>query len=161
MRFLTFAVVLGLAADASAQSVKGWTKGKGFGWVYGSSDEIGSLNAVNSPELILRALRDVKAGRVYDLGVRVDRSSYKWPGHSPTEIMSFRSPGGLAIGKDIAGFQEGQRNLGFHSCAMFISDNVGTQTTGTTGFVRPSTDRTSASARLTPIPSRRSSRAPF
>ena len=109
---------------------RGWTQGKGFGWVYGKTDEVGSLNAIQSPETVLRALREVKTGRVFDLGVRVDRTSYKWPGHSPTEITSFRSPAGLAAGKDIGGFGEGDRNLGFHSCAMFISDNVGTQIDG-------------------------------
>jgi kynurenine formamidase len=72
----------------------------------------------------------VKTGRVFDLGVRVDRTSYKWPGHSPTEILSFRSPPGLRTGKDIDGFQRDARNLGFHSCALFISDNVGTQIDG-------------------------------
>jgi kynurenine formamidase len=127
---LTYLLALGLATQLAAQSLPGWTKGKGFGWVYGNSDEVGALNAINSPELILRALRDVRTGKVYDLGVRVDRTSYKWPGHSPTEIMSFRSPGGLTVGKDIGGFAEGSRNLGFHSCALFISDNVGTQIDG-------------------------------
>ena len=127
---LTFLLAIALAAQCGAQSLRGWTKGKGFGWVYGGSDEVGALNAINSQELILRALRDVRTGKVYDLGVRVDRTSYKWPGHSPTEIMSFRSPGGLTVGKDIGGFAEGSRNLGFHSCALFISDNVGTQIDG-------------------------------
>ena len=28
------------AAMASAQTPKGWTKGKGFGWVYGPKDEV-------------------------------------------------------------------------------------------------------------------------
>jgi kynurenine formamidase len=79
---------------------------------------------------VLRALREVKSGRVFDLGVRVDRTSYKWPGHSPTEVLSFRSPGGLAAGRDIPGFIDEGRNLAFHSCALFISDNLGTQIDG-------------------------------
>ncbi len=74
-----------------AQTARGWTKGKGYGWVYGKSDELGALNAFNTPGQILRALREVKTGKVYDLGVRVDRTSFKWPGHSPTEIMSFEA----------------------------------------------------------------------
>lgn len=127
---LTFLLTIGLSIPLAAQTLPGWTKGKGFGWVYGNSDEVGALNAINSPDLILRALREVKTGKVYDLGVRVDRTSYKWPGHSPTEVMSFRSPGGLSVGKDIRGFQEGSRNLGFHSCALFMSDNLGTQIDG-------------------------------
>ena len=105
-------------------------KGKGYGWVYGREDETGALNAIHTPELILRALRDVKKGRVYDLGVRVDRTSYKWPGHSPTEILSFRSPEGVKRDKDIGGFAAHPKQLAFHSCALFISDNVGTQIDG-------------------------------
>ena len=113
-----------------AQDPKGWTKGKGYGWVYGKQDEVGALNAINSPAHVLRALKDVKTGRIYDLGVRIDRTSYKWPGHSPTEIMSFRSPEGLKRTKDIGGFDTHPRQLAFHSCALFISDNVGTQIDG-------------------------------
>src|SRR5206468_1096671 len=87
-----------------AQTPKGWSKGKGYGWVYGKDDEVGALNAVTSPASVLRALREVKSGRVYDLGVRIDATSYKWPGHSPTVIMSYRSPEGVKRGKDIEGF---------------------------------------------------------
>jgi len=113
-----------------AQSLRGWTQGKGFGWVYGAADEIGALNAVNTPDRILAAMRDVKTGKVYDLGVRVDRTSYKWPGHSPTEIMSFRSPVGLKTGKDLSLFASHPGGVAFHSCALFISDNLGTQIDG-------------------------------
>jgi kynurenine formamidase len=127
-RLLILALCFGLCVPA--QSLSGWTKGKGFGWVFGKDDEVGALRAINSPEQILRALREVRKGRVYDLGVRVDRTSYKWPGHSPTEVLSFRSPGGLSAGRDIAGFATGERNVAFHSCALFISDNVGTQIDG-------------------------------
>lgn len=118
---LTVAVLL------PAQPPKGWTPGKGFGWVWGPQDEVGALNAILSPEYVLKALREVKLGRIYDLGVRVDRSSYKWPGHSPIEVIAFRTPQGVKRGKDIAAFATHPRQLGFHSCALFISDNVGTQ----------------------------------
>jgi kynurenine formamidase len=126
----TAAALALFAALASAQAPKGWTRSKGFGWVYGKDDEVGALNAISSPEFILRALRDIKKGRVYDLGVRVDRTSYKWPGHSPTEILSFRSPEGVKRDRDIAGFVNHPKRLAFHSCALFISDNVGTQIDG-------------------------------
>ncbi|HYO83326.1 MAG TPA: hypothetical protein VES20_18115, partial [Bryobacteraceae bacterium] len=115
---------------SGAQTLPGWTKGKGFGWVYGKNDELGAIQAITSPQSVLRALQDVKKGRLYDLGVRVDRTSFKWPGHSPTEIISFRSPGGLTAGRDIAGFAQGERNVAFHSCALFMSDNLGTQIDG-------------------------------
>lgn len=110
--------------------MKGWTRGRGYGWVWGKSDETGALNAVTGPQHVLRALGGVKTGRVFDLGVRVDRTSYKWPGHSPIEITTFRSPEGVKRGKDIAGFDKHPKQLGFHSCALFISDNVGTQIDG-------------------------------
>jgi len=115
------------ASVLEAQLPKGWTKGKGFGWIWGPDDEIGALNAVAGPQWVLRALKEVREGRIYDLGVPVDRTSFKWPGHSPIEVISFRSPDGVKRGKDIAAFAAHPRQLGFHSCALFISDNVGTQ----------------------------------
>jgi kynurenine formamidase len=72
----------------------------------------------------------VKSGRIYDLGVRLDRTSFKWPGHSPTEIMSFRSPDGLRRGKDLKPFVNNPNKVAFNSCALFISDNLGTQIDG-------------------------------
>jgi kynurenine formamidase len=114
----------------SGPAVKGWSRGKGYGWIWGAKDERGALNAIAGPEHVLRALRAVKTGRVFDMGVRVDQNSYKWPGHSPTQIMSFRSPEGVKRGKDIAPFNNHKKQLAFHSCALFISDNVGTQIDG-------------------------------
>jgi kynurenine formamidase len=118
---------------------QGWVKGKGYGWVYGQRDEVGALNAINNPASIAAALAAVKKGRVYDLGVRVDRTSYKWPGHSPTEVMSFRSPEGVKTGKDIDGFVNHPKQMSFHSAALFISDNVGTQIDGL-GHITKGTD---------------------
>jgi kynurenine formamidase len=121
----TFIAVL-LCATAVAQDLpKGWTKGKGFGWVYGKDDELGALQAINTPAKILRALGDVKNGRIFDLGVLVDQRSFKWPGHSPTQIMSYRSPHGAKLTKEMA-----PGTTAWHSCALFISDNVGTQIDG-------------------------------
>ncbi|MCS7315097.1 MAG: cyclase family protein [Bryobacterales bacterium] len=119
--------LLACAAAVAAQAPKGWVKGKGYGWIWGPQDEVGALNAIRGPDWVRRALAEVKLGRVYDLGVRVDRRSYKWPGHSPIEVMTFRSPQGVKTGKDIPGFAAHPRGLAFHSCALFISDNVGTQ----------------------------------
>ncbi len=127
----TIVLVAGFTALAAwGQASKGWIKGKGYGAIWGKQDEVGALNAVSAPEQVLRALRAVKTGRVYDLGVRLDRTSFKWPGHSPTVVMSFRSPEGVKRGRDIGGFGEASKQLGFHSCALFISDNVGTQIDG-------------------------------
>ncbi|MGH9661241.1 MAG: cyclase family protein [Bryobacteraceae bacterium] len=122
--------VLLLVSSALIAQPKGWVKGKGYGWVWGSTDEVGAMNAINSPAQILKALGAVKTGRVFDLGVRVDNSSYKWPGHSPTQIVTYRSPEGVKRGRDIDAFNKHPKQLAFHSCALYISDNVGTQIDG-------------------------------
>ena len=76
------ALLITVTATLDAQTLKGWTKGKGFGWVWGKDDQIGALNAILSPERTLKAFQSIKKGKVYDLGVPLDRHSYKWPGHS-------------------------------------------------------------------------------
>jgi kynurenine formamidase len=124
----------GRAADDSdnAVSLKGWTKGKGWGWNWGKDDEVGALNAM-TPQSVAAALRVAKTGKVYDLGVPYDRNSYKWPGHSPGEIIMFRSPEGVKRQGDFppaADPKLNPRRMGWHSCALFINDNVGTQIDG-------------------------------
>jgi kynurenine formamidase len=113
------------------KSRKGWTPGKGYGWVWGKNDEIGSLNTLTNDD-VRGALSLVKLGKVYDLGVTYDRTSYKWPGHSPGEILTFRSPEGVKRQKDNA-FTQGPGNASettWHSSALFINDNVATQIDG-------------------------------
>lgn len=127
-------------SEAIGQQIRGWVKGKGYGWIYGPNDEVGALNEITNPQYVLSVLRQVKTGRVFDLGVKIDRTSYKWPGHNPTEVISYRTPGGLKRMQDIAGFQQPPRYIGFHSCALFISDNVGTQIDGL-GHITRGTDQ--------------------
>lgn len=118
------------AAPADA-AVKGWQPGKGWGWIWGPDDEVGALNAM-TPESTRAALALASEGRVYDLGVPYDRSSFKWPGHSPCEVITFRGPEGAKRQRDHA-FMAPEANpdgMGWHSCALFISDNVGTQLDG-------------------------------
>ena len=103
-QFLLAVTVLALAAgDGYAQDsgMKKWSKGKGWGWVWGPQDEVGNLNEMTDASR-LAALKLVTQGRVYDLGLPYDRYSYKWPGHSPGEIISFRSPAGVRSQKDLA-----------------------------------------------------------
>jgi len=114
----------------AAQTPRGWVKGKGYGWVYGPNDEVGSLNAINTPAQILKALQSVKTGKTYDLGVALDNRSYKWPGHSSTEIVSYRSPEGVKRQNDIGAFVGHKEQMAFHSAAIFTSDNLGTQIDG-------------------------------
>ena len=132
MSFRIASMILMSACILTAQTAtpRGWIKGKGYGWVYGPADEVGALNAINTPAQILTALRSVKTGQVYDLGVPVDRQSFIWPGHSPTQIMSYRSPAGVKTQRDNPAFAGNARGTAWHSCALFMSDNVGTQIDG-------------------------------
>ena len=113
-------------------AIKGWTKGKGWGWVWGKDDEVGALNAM-TPDTIRSALRLAKEGKVYDLGVPYDRNSLRWPGHNPAEVMTFRGPEGIKRQGDFPLALDprlNQNRIAWHSCALFISDNVGTQIDG-------------------------------
>ena len=107
-----------------AGALRGWQKGKGWGWIWGKDDEVGSLNAMTGATR-LAALSLVKEGKVYDLGVAYDRSSFKWPGHNPCEVMTFRSPEGVKRQGDVAVVPGDPSGTGWHSCALFVSDNVG------------------------------------
>ncbi len=107
---------------------RGWTKGKGWGWVWGKDDEVGSLNAMTDASRAA-ALKLGTAGKVFDLGQTYSRRSFKWPGHSPGEIMTFRSPDGINRMKDAdAPPASANRDaVSWHSAAMFLSDNIATQ----------------------------------
>lgn len=120
---LVAVVLLAFAAGTSAQS-PGWVKGKGYGWIWGPNDEIGALNML-TPQRVMAAMKIPTQGKVYDLGALYDRASFQWPGHSPAEVISFRTPEGLKRQKDLA-FLEGKAAR-WHSNAVFINDNVGTQ----------------------------------
>ncbi|GBD35735.1 hypothetical protein HRbin36_00850 [bacterium HR36] len=125
-------------SGASAQekpqpaAVPGWQRGKGWGWIWGKEDEVGALNAMTDASR-LAALKLVRQGKVYDLGVTYSRRSYRWPGHNPGEVITFRNPEGLIRQEDypaVVDVQLNPRRLAWHSCALFLSDNVGTQIDG-------------------------------
>src|SRR5438128_1868236 len=78
---------------ALAPTEVGWKQGKGWG-PWGENDEVGALNSM-SDVTIKDALAGVKTGKVYDLGVNYDAESYKWPGHNPGVIMTYRAPEGV------------------------------------------------------------------
>lgn len=125
---LLIGALLACSMDALAQAPRGWQRGKGYGWIWGQGDEIGALNAL-TPGKVLRAIALVKEGKVYDLGVRFDRTSFMWPGHSPTEVIAFRTPEGLKRQQDLPAYQPGTNPAGvaWRSAVVFINDNVGTQ----------------------------------
>lgn len=117
------------AQDSPNVEPKEWRQGKGWGWVWGDEDELGNLNEL-SPELTKKALSLVKDGRVYDLGLTYKRSSYKFAGHNPGEIISFRTPTGMLNQEDldfVRSEEDNSLNTTFTSNALFISDNVATQ----------------------------------
>jgi kynurenine formamidase len=117
-------------ADASPP-IKGWVKGQGWGWIWGKDDEVGALNAMTDASRAA-ALALAKKGETFDLGLTYSRRSFKWPGHSPGEILTFRSPDGLSRMKDpdYPPADKNADNVLWHSAAMFISDNVATQVDG-------------------------------
>src|SRR5262249_61267477 len=49
-------VQLRAGEDGPPAAVKGWTRGKGWGWVWGKEDEVGSLNAMTA-ETVKQALQ--------------------------------------------------------------------------------------------------------
>ena len=124
------AVGVCLAAAAGAPELQKWEKGKGWGWIWGPQDEVGSLNEMTDASR-LAALKLVKTGKVTDLGILYDRTSYKWSGHSPGEIIAFRTPEGVKRQADNSGIiQDNPTKTAWHSCALFINDNVATQIDG-------------------------------
>lgn len=120
---------IGIAQVSKQTGLKKWRQGIGWGWVWGEQDEVGALNEMTDASR-LAALHTVKQGRVFDLGVTYDRNSFKWPGHSPGEIMTFRSPEGVKRQGDLPLAQASARGTAWHSCALFMSDNVATQIDG-------------------------------
>jgi len=100
----------------------GWQKGKGWGWIWGPDDEIGALNAI-TPESVLAALKLVRKGKIADLGVLVDRTSYRAPGHAPTEVMAYRTPHGEFLAGQAL---PGSNYPHWHSTVVFTGDNIGT-----------------------------------
>ena len=118
------------ARAAETNAMKKWQKGEGWGWGWSKTDEVGALNEMTDASR-LAALRLVKQGKTYDLGVTYDRTSYKWPGHSPAEIISFRTPEGVKRQNDLPALvNDNSTKTAWHSCALFINDNVGTQIDG-------------------------------
>jgi kynurenine formamidase len=127
---LVVGMMMGWIASGQQAQMKKWQKGKGWGWVWGKDDEVGAMNELTDGSR-LAAMRVADRGKVYDLGVLYDRTSFKWPGHSPGEILSFRTPEGVKRQGDLPALIDGNPSkTAWHSTALFISDNVGTQIDG-------------------------------
>ena len=121
----------GRAAEGEGPPVRGWRKGKGWGWVWGKDDQVGSLNAMTDASRAA-ALALARRGEVFDLGLTYSRRSYKWPGHSPGEVLTFRSPDGIdrMQDPDAPPAAVNPDKVLWHSAALFINDNVATQIDG-------------------------------
>jgi kynurenine formamidase len=119
------------AVTALAAPIRGWQKGTGWGWIWGKDDQVGSLNGLSNSSRAA-ALALATRGEVFDLGMTYSRRSYKWPGHSPGEIITFRSPDGVHRMKDpdAPPAESNADHVYWHSAALFISDNVATQIDG-------------------------------
>ncbi len=118
-------------ASAQAVTLRGWQRGKGWGWIWGKDDEIGALNGLTN-ESRASALASARRGEMLDLGMTYSRRSYKFPGHSPGEIITFRSPDGIhrMQDPDAPPADKNPDHVYWHSAALFISDNVATQIDG-------------------------------
>ena len=118
-------------APQEDSTVTGWERGKGWGWIWGPDDEVGSLNAMTDASRAA-ALGLATEGKVYDLGQTYSRRSFKFAGHSPGEVMTFRSPDRIAsmMDPDAPSPATNPERVYWHSCALFLSDNVATQIDG-------------------------------
>ncbi len=78
------------------------------------------------------ALALATRGETFDLGLTYSRRSFKYAGHNPGEIISFRTPEGIdrMADPDAPPAAANADKVFWHSCALFISDNVATQIDG-------------------------------
>lgn len=104
-----------------------WAPGRGWGWTWGEDDEVGALNSI-TPDRVVESLRGVEHGRVYDLGVTVDRTSYLAPAHAQTEVVAYRTPAGLF--RDGSFPDEGADRVSFNTSVVMVSDHAGTHLDG-------------------------------
>lgn len=112
---------------SSGTTIKGWERSRGWGWVWGDGDEVGALNALTA-ETTLAAMREVTQGKVFDLGVVMDKTSYLAPAHVGTEVVAYRTPLGL-LNEGIPGFDD-RAGISFNTSMVVISDHAGTQIDG-------------------------------
>lgn len=117
-----------IESPRSPGSSPGWQQGRGWGWHWGPDDEVGALNCMNA-QSTLEALGLVREGRVFDLGLLIDRGSFLSPAHPHTEVIAFRTPEGTRRQQDLP-FMAGDLNtsqLAFMSSLVMVCDHAGTQ----------------------------------
>ena len=104
--------------------VPGWERGRGWGWIWGSDDELGALNAM-TPESTREAFAGIAHGRVLDLGLNIDRTSYVNPAHPSTMVTTYLTAQGLTRSEGLDPTQ-----ISFNTSLVLISDHAGTQLDG-------------------------------
>jgi kynurenine formamidase len=107
-----------------SEAVSGWTRGRGWGWIWGEGDTTGSLNAMTE-ESTLAALRSVSQGRVFDLGLTMERQSFIGSFHARTEVLPFRTAEGFKRELELD-----PQGVSFNTTMVLISDHAGTQIDG-------------------------------
>lgn len=86
--------------------------------------EIGPIRAI-SPAQIVRAARLVREGRVVSLAVPRFRGMPLFPGHPNFEVLSFRTPHGLRVGREQPWGPHNDACLGYMSEVIFGSMHSG------------------------------------
>jgi kynurenine formamidase len=105
----------------------GWERSRGWGWIWGDGDERGALNALTEASVVA-ALSLARQGKVYDLGIALDRDSYVGPAHAKTQVLTFRTPDGMTR-EGIPGFEDAG-GVGFNTSLIQLSDHAGSQIDG-------------------------------
>jgi kynurenine formamidase len=108
--------------------VPGWKHGEGWGWIWGEDDQAGALNAI-TPASIVESLAGVREGRVFDLGLTIERQSFTQAAHCSTEVVAYRTPRGLRRQTEAPGFEDPE-GVSFNTSMVVISDHAGTQLDG-------------------------------
>ena len=99
-----------LAAEGAA-ALKKWQRGKGWGWVWGADDEVGSLNEMTDASR-LAATKLVTQGKTYDRAI-VDLGSRAFsPGQTYVALSRIRSLEGMYLTRPL------------HPRDIFVDDDV-------------------------------------
>ena len=97
---------------------------------FGPDDEVGRLNWID-PASVKNTASLIKKGKIYNLGMVVDRNSPNWPGHPPFEMVTFRSPYGEWAQRDQGWlFENNDAEISFASELTIHCQHTGTHMDG-------------------------------
>jgi len=97
---------------------------------FGDGDELGAMH-YQTADTVKKAAGLVKEGKLYSLGVWVNRFTPLWPGHPPFEWVNFRTPHGvLKVNKDQSWLfpaeEKNKVNFAWTSGLMLGTEHTGT-----------------------------------